>query len=285
MFKKKAFTLVELLVVVAIIALLVSILLPAIGKARSTARRVVCGTRMHNLGLTIEAFKSDNDGSYPGAWWGTTSFNRRLYYESLIIAGMIEGEETVKGNDEWVVKEKGIREAYSCPSFRSFLQKRSNVLYGWSNTAYAEHYPLGIGYNSHLSKYDIWDDTKNAPGVSANNKFIGKIPNANTLVLIDSSSFFLMNTLGGNFYPVYEMSQRDVNGGKNGIIAGSHSGGLSNSLWGDMHVEARKADEYIRRSPNSPSVLAGSSILDHRPYAYQDNGYAVSYDGKIACPE
>jgi prepilin-type N-terminal cleavage/methylation domain-containing protein len=45
--KKAAFTLIEILVVIAIIALLVSILVPALSKARNMARLALCGTNLH----------------------------------------------------------------------------------------------------------------------------------------------------------------------------------------------------------------------------------------------
>jgi prepilin-type N-terminal cleavage/methylation domain-containing protein len=63
--KRKAFTLVELLVVISIIALLVSILLPALGKAREQAKRVVCSSGLRQIGLLLEYYCEDNEGKYP----------------------------------------------------------------------------------------------------------------------------------------------------------------------------------------------------------------------------
>ncbi len=58
--KQDAFTLVELLVVVAIIALLVSILLPALSKAREEAKRVMCTNNVRQNGLGIALYAQDN---------------------------------------------------------------------------------------------------------------------------------------------------------------------------------------------------------------------------------
>ena len=53
-------TLVELLIVVAIIALLVAILLPAITKAKELTRRVICGSNMRQLSVGIFGYAADN---------------------------------------------------------------------------------------------------------------------------------------------------------------------------------------------------------------------------------
>lgn len=60
-----AFTLIELLVVVSIISLLVSILLPALGKARDQARKVMCSVNFHQVGIVQQAYAADFDQWVP----------------------------------------------------------------------------------------------------------------------------------------------------------------------------------------------------------------------------
>ena len=63
--ESRGFTLIELLVVIAIIALLIGILLPALGAARESAKKVVCQTNQRQITLAFMEYANDHDGKYP----------------------------------------------------------------------------------------------------------------------------------------------------------------------------------------------------------------------------
>jgi prepilin-type N-terminal cleavage/methylation domain-containing protein len=63
--RRKGFTLIELLVVVAIIALLISILLPSLARAREITKRAVCASNLKGVGQGMKVYSNDNADWFP----------------------------------------------------------------------------------------------------------------------------------------------------------------------------------------------------------------------------
>lgn len=110
--KCRAFTLVELLVVISIIALLLSILLPSLSKVRSQAQRTMCLTNLRQLGLAVELYQGDYKGYFPPAyesltdthWWGQK---------------LADGIDSSKGFSwPYLSSRLDKRSVYECPSQR-----------------------------------------------------------------------------------------------------------------------------------------------------------------------
>ena len=96
------FTLIELLVVVAIIALLISILLPSLNRAKQQARQLVCLTNLKSQGEAANFYASDNKGWLPRGIMGINSGREYHIYCTAIL-----GYTGWKGEVDLVVNDQG----------------------------------------------------------------------------------------------------------------------------------------------------------------------------------
>ena len=83
--QKRGFTLIELLVVISIIAVLLSILMPSLKKAKQQTRMVICRSNLHQWGLIWTMFFQENDDH-------TIGFPRTTEYTEIMGDGMLGGE-------------------------------------------------------------------------------------------------------------------------------------------------------------------------------------------------
>jgi prepilin-type N-terminal cleavage/methylation domain-containing protein len=60
-----AFTLVELLVVISVIAMILGVLLPALNKAKQRAKSMVCSSNIHQISMASLMYTQDHDGRFP----------------------------------------------------------------------------------------------------------------------------------------------------------------------------------------------------------------------------
>jgi prepilin-type N-terminal cleavage/methylation domain-containing protein len=104
---RRAFTLIELLVVISIIALLIAILLPALGAARDAARITLCGTNQRQIGIVGNTFATDRDGQLMAAEpadrnnWARSYFHTRVAAADSSWAGVGPGEGTEQ-HPQWI---------------------------------------------------------------------------------------------------------------------------------------------------------------------------------------
>jgi prepilin-type N-terminal cleavage/methylation domain-containing protein len=104
--RRRAFTLVEMLVVVAIIALLLAILLPAMDQARYATRLATCATGVRQIALASTSYATDFTAFYPGSRDKTQPLRGRSfqdYPEGL--APYCGGSVDKRDNDLWVCPE------------------------------------------------------------------------------------------------------------------------------------------------------------------------------------
>ncbi len=148
--RPRGFTLVELLVVVGIIAMLVGILMPTLGRALEIARVASCAANLNAVGKGIKMHSSEFDGKFPLLFdEGDTDADVTATTDSDEVDGATLGANAMQ--NVWVMIKKGtiLENHFKCPSdkmwkTRKEIDSTDLKTYGWVswyNFSYGMHKP------------------------------------------------------------------------------------------------------------------------------------------------
>ncbi|OGV38342.1 MAG: hypothetical protein A2020_08165 [Lentisphaerae bacterium GWF2_45_14] len=228
LFRIKCFTLIELLVVISIIAMLASMLLPALGKAKEQAKKIACAGNLKQLAAVVTMYAQDNGG------WSPYAYNTAMPNEYMTYYGLLNTNGYVK-DVKW-----GQSNFFSCPA--GPIPSNPWYVYGLR----CNFQTPAKGFNILKSNIDV----KNI--VPASTKYW----TPSSFIILGDSRYYLNDKQ-------YLRIDDNSWGGAAGGYANMRHIGSGNFAFVDGHVQGIKGLELIKDYPSTdPGVYYFSNYMD-----------------------
>lgn len=252
---RRAFTLVELLAVIAIVGVLAAILIPTVGSMRESARQSQCTSNLRQLGSSFPLYAADNGGlypaprmlsknelpassgiTYPPSWINPSQDNWQAEISRYVLRDGLLGDIKKVGADANIAH---------CPSFDQLFASVKQLSSSNYKTA-------GYGMNMNLNVGGININTTKDPVVTDKSQVIRRFRAAalnypaSTVLVADSSDYHIGVDKNG-WIPVSDTDPASPNGKPDGYSSGApyRHKKSANYLFADGHVASLASADAI----------------------------------------
>jgi len=222
-----AFTLVELLVVIGIIAILISTLLPVLSNARKAADKAKCLASLHQMGDAYKMYAGENKGAWPVSvlFWSSKGVQRDKRYHDFIAKYIMGSQSVTDPATGKVYTDTNMNFNGSCssttlggiaayqthgpfgtvedPIWMGTLRDKNSILWGcpsWSKFGFSAQYDYGInnGYAMNFFPQAPLDEVASGNGVDVSK--CARIIDAGSPLRFGDTASTAGSNFAGNFY-------------------------------------------------------------------------------------